>query len=368
MEGKRTSAARHLRRSLLGAGSAAAMALVLALAAALELIGIVSAALGWAALAALAGISYAVLRSGPSERLADADFVAAQLVAAFLLLAWLTYRTDGTPAVMGVLYLLAMLYGVMELDRSRLAVAALIGLAGHGTALFMLIDDGRRLDLAAAWTLFGALAVAFAWLTYAAGTMLRLRERLAAAHLELHELAEEAKDRASRDALTGAHNRSFLVDALDREIARAERTGRPLSVARVDLDYLGSVNQAHGEVAGDVALKRFAAAAAGALRDVDVFGRYAGKQFLAVMPDTALQGAVIAAERIRATVAREPVPEVQGRRSLSCTAGVAEHRKGENARLVLARAEAGLTYGKAAGRDRVVALGAEGGPLAAGTG
>jgi diguanylate cyclase (GGDEF)-like protein len=344
------------------------MSLVLALASALELIDAASAALGCAALAALGGISYAVLRTGFSARFADADFVAAQLVAAFLLLAWLTYRIEDAPPVVAVLYLLAMLYGALQLDRTRLAVAGMIGLAAHGTALFMLIDDGRRLNLATTWTLFGALAVAFAWLTFAAGAVLRLRERLAAAHLALHELAEQAKDRASRDVLTGVHNRSFLADALEREIARAERTGKPLSIARIDLDYLSSVNQAHGEVAGDVALKRFAAAAAGALRDVDVFGRYGGKQFLALMPDTGLQGAVIAAERIRAMVSREPLPEVQGRRSLSCTAGVAEHRKGENARLVLARAEAGLTYGKAAGRDRVVALGAEGRPPAAGTG
>ncbi|MEW6690776.1 MAG: GGDEF domain-containing protein, partial [Pseudomonadota bacterium] len=304
----------------------------------------------------------------PGARLAEADFAAGQLAAAFLLLAWLTYATDGAVAALAPLYLIAMLYGALQLDRPRLAVVATIGLAAHGTALFMLIDDGRRIDLAAAWTLFGALAVAFAWFTFAAGTVLRLRARLAAAHLELHELAESAKDRDSRDALTGVHNRPFLADALEREIARAERTGKPLSVARIDLDQLSSVNQAHGEVAGDVALKRFAAAAAGALRDVDVFGRYGGKQFLALMPDTALQGAVIAAERIRERVAHEPLPEVQGRHRLSCTVGVAEHRKGENARLVLARAEAGLTYGKAAGRDRVVALGAEGRPLAAETG
>src|SRR6185436_3882096 len=102
----------------------------------------------------------------------------------------------------------------------------------------------------------------------------------------------------------------------------------------------------------------------GALRDVDVLGRYGGKEFLALMPDTDLKGAVIAAERMRAAVGREPVPEVHGRRNLSCTLGVAEHRKGENTRLVIGRAEAGLNYAKAAGRDRVVALDANGAPVA----
>ena len=189
-----------------------------------------------------------------------------------------------------------------------------------------------------------------------------MRERLSEAHRRLHDLDLEANERASRDALTGVYHHRHLMEALEREIARSERVRKPLSIARVDLDWLGSVNQAHGSAAGDIALKRFAEAATGALRDVDVFGRYGGKEFLALMPDTDLKGAVIAAERIRAAVSRESLPEVEGRRHLSCTLGVAEHRKGENTRLVIGRAESGLNYAKAAGRDCVVALGADGNP------
>ena len=241
--------------------------------------------------------------------------------------------------------------------RGRLAVLAMLAAVTHGTALFMLIDQGRGINLAAVWTQFGVLVLAFAWFTYAAGIVLRLRARLSEAHRKLDELGLDAHERASRDTLTGVYHHRHLMDALEREIARAERIGKPLSVARVDLDWLGSVNETHGPAAGDIALKRFTEAAARALRDVDVFGRYGGKEFLALMPDTDLKGAVIAAERIRAAVSREPLPEVRGRRHLSCSLGVAEHRKGENTRLVIGRAEAGLNYAKAAGRDRVVALG-----------
>lgn len=354
MEEAGNKVARGRRRALLGGGSLGVMALVLVLAALLKLIRPEVAVQGCVALAALAAVFYAMLRTGFSARFSDADFVSMQLAAAFLLLAWLSYLAEDAPTI-PVLYLVAMLYGLLQLDRSRLAVLAGFALLAHGTALFMLIDHGRRIDLAAAWSQFGALALVFAWFTYAAGVVLRLRARLADAHRRLHDLGEQAADRASRDALTGAYNRPHLVEALEREIARAERIGKPLSIARIDLDRLGSVNESHGPVAGDIALKRFAAAAASALRDVDVFGRYGGKEFLAIMSDTDLKGAVIAAERVRATVAREPVPEVEGSRHLSCTAGVAEHRKGETTRLVLARAEAQLNFGKAAGRDRVVA-------------
>jgi diguanylate cyclase (GGDEF)-like protein len=353
---------KHWRRARPGIGSISVMGLVLALAALLGPIEPQVAVEGCVALAALAVFFHALTRIGISARIPRADFVFAQLAAAFALLAWITYRSGDAPAVIPVLYLVAMLYGLLHLDRSRLAIIAVLAAVMHGTALFVLIDQGRGIDVAAVWTQFGALVLAFAWFTYAAGIVLRLRARLSEAHRTLHDLGREANERASRDTLTGVYHHRHLMEALEREIARAERVAKPLSIARVDLDWLGSVNEAHGSAAGDIALKRFTEAAAGALRDVDIFGRYGGKEFLALMPDTGLKGAVIAAERIRAAVGREPVPEVRGRRHLSCTLGVAEHRKGENTRLVIGRAEAGLNYAKAAGRDRVVALDAHGKP------
>jgi diguanylate cyclase (GGDEF)-like protein len=196
--------------------------------------------------------------------------------------------------------------------------------------------------------------------------VLRLRQRLADANRRLHDLTQDADERARRDTLTGVYHHHYLMETLEREIARAERLGKPLSIARVDLDWLGSINETHGAAAGDVALKRFVAAAGSALRDVDSFGRYGGKEFLAIMPDTDVKGAIVAAERIRNAVGKEPVPEVQGRRHLACTLGVAEHRKGESTRHIIARAESGLIFAKAAGRDRVIALGADGKPVAAG--
>ncbi|MEK6243830.1 MAG: GGDEF domain-containing protein [Pseudomonadota bacterium] len=354
--------ANHWRRALPGAGTAAVMALVLVLAAVLGLIAPDPAVAGCIALAVLVGMIYAALRTGYSARLSDAGFSSVQLAALFLLLAWLTYLAEDAPPAIAVLYLVAMVFGMLQLDRTRLSILAAIALAIHGTAVFMLIDNGHKINLAAAWTQFGALVLAFAWFTYLAGIVQQLRARLSEAHRKLHDLGLEANQRAARDTLTGVYHYRHLMEALEREIARAERVGKPLSIARVDLDWLGSVNETHGPAAGDIALKRFTEAAAGALRDVDVFGRYGGKEFLAIMPDTDLKGAVIAAERIRAAVGREPVPDVRGRRHLSCTLGVAEHRKGENTRLVISRAEAGLNFAKAAGRDRVVALDAEGKP------
>lgn len=287
--------------------------------------------------------------------------------ATYLLLAWLSSRAGEYLAAIQLLYVLPMAYAMLQLDRVRLAGLTAFALITHGTALFMLVDSDHRLNQPALWAQFAALALAFAWSGYAAGAVLGLRERLAKARRKLHDIGEAASDRASRDELTGVYHHHHLMEVLEREIARAERVGKSLSIARVDLDGLGSVNESHGHAAGDIALKRFADAAAVALRNVDVLGRYGGKEFIAIMPDTDLKGALVAAERLRAAVGREPLPEAKDRRHLSCTLGVAEHRKGENTRLVIGRAESALNYAKAAGRDRVVALDADGKPMLVGT-
>jgi diguanylate cyclase len=286
--------------------------------------------------------------------------------AAYVLLALLSSRAGEYLPMIELCYALPMAYGMLRLDRARLTILAAIALVTHGTALLVLTEREHRLNQPALWLQLAALALAFAWTTYASGAVSKLRERLAETRRDLHDLSREASERASRDTLTGVYHHRHLMETLEREIARAERIGKPLSIARVDLDWLGSVNEIHGHSVGDIALKRFTIAAAEALRDVDIFGRYGGKEFLAIMPDTDLKGAVIAAERLRAGVSREPVPEVRGRRHLSCTLGVAEHRKGENTRLVIGRAESGLNYAKAAGRDRAVAIDLDGKPVIVG--
>src|SRR6185369_7314342 len=100
---------------------------------------------------------------------------------------WLSGRADPT-LPLALLYLLAMAYGALLLDRARLIFLAIFALVTHGTALFMLIDTGGKLSLPAAGAQLAALLLAFAWLIYAAGLVQRLRARLAEARGLLHDL------------------------------------------------------------------------------------------------------------------------------------------------------------------------------------
>src|SRR5262245_56865996 len=98
---------RYWRRSQLGVGTIAVMALVLALAAVLDLIDAEAAVGGCVALVLIAVVSVAMLRTGFSARFSDAAFVTGQMAAVFVLLAWLTYSSDDAPGAISVLYLVA---------------------------------------------------------------------------------------------------------------------------------------------------------------------------------------------------------------------------------------------------------------------
>ena len=113
---------------------------------------------------------------------------------------------------------------------------------------------------------------------------------------------------ATYEGLTGLLRREAILEQLDRELERALRYGRPLTVAMADLDHFKAINDRHGHLAGDSLLRRMAQVIAGGLRGTDWIGRYGGEEFLLVLPETGMEGAAAVAEKIRDAVQGTPVP------------------------------------------------------------
>ena len=107
---------------------------------------------------------------------------------------------------------------------------------------------------------------------------------------------------ATVDSGTDAYTKKYLLEALEREVKLARRTGRPLSVMCLDLDNFKSVNDRFGHNAGDLVLRSAAAATKERLRGSDILGRMGGEEFAVVLPDTELQAAIELAERVRTAV------------------------------------------------------------------
>ena len=142
----------------------------------------------------------------------------------------------------------------------------------------------------------------------------QLYKALAESEKKLREYSEKLRSRveiqhrlARTDALTGMPNRRYVEEVIEGECARAERQGRRLSVAMVDVDGLKAVNDQYGHDAGDELLVQLAQIARRSCRRGDVVGRYGGDEFLFVLPESDLRAARRFAERFRGRVERQEI-------------------------------------------------------------
>lgn len=179
-----------------------------------------------------------------------------------------------------------------------------------------------------------------------------LEEKVAARTAELAAANHALEQLARRDALTGLLNRRAADEMLNAEFQRLKRSGHPYCVLLVDIDHFKQVNDRHGHDAGDRVLRAAACVLAGLARATDCVARFGGEEFLLLLPGTGHAGALVLAEKIRATMADTPFPEV-GRITLSIGVDEAMAEDDSPAR-ALGRADARLYRAKAEGRNRVI--------------
>ncbi|MCS6798637.1 MAG: diguanylate cyclase [Myxococcota bacterium] len=157
-----------------------------------------------------------------------------------------------------------------------------------------------------------------------------------------------------QDGLTGAHNKRYVLETLEREIPRARRYERPLSLLMFDLDHFKRINDTYGHLAGDYVLKELAAVVRARLRPDDVFGRYGGEEFAVILPETPLSGAVRAAEELRRLVEAHRFAFEGEPIRVTISVGAAQLGEGMDVHAFIRSADEKLYAAKRAGRNRVV--------------
>jgi diguanylate cyclase (GGDEF)-like protein len=176
--------------------------------------------------------------------------------------------------------------------------------------------------------------------------------------LMLKERAEtEIRRIAMFDPLTELFNRRAFMDLAERELSRARRTGRPLAVLMLDLDYFKKVNDEYGHQAGDRVLAEFSAIVKRGVRTEDLVGRYGGEEFCAMLPDADLRKAVDTADRIRTAVRARPLAGLPLPVTVSIGAISIDPKFPCTLDAAIAAADKALYQAKKDGRDRVVGLG-----------
>jgi diguanylate cyclase (GGDEF)-like protein len=187
----------------------------------------------------------------------------------------------------------------------------------------------------------------------------QLYKALAESEKQLREYSDKLRGRmeiqhrlARTDALTGIPNRRYAEEVIEGECARAQRQGRRLCVAMVDVDGLKGVNDGYGHDAGDEVLVRLAQIARWSCRRGDVVGRYGGDEFLFVLPEAGLRAACRFGERFRSKVEKEKI-RLSGRKTVGVrvSLGVAEYKKGdgETPAELIKRADGALYEAKSLG-------------------
>jgi diguanylate cyclase (GGDEF)-like protein/PAS domain S-box-containing protein len=165
---------------------------------------------------------------------------------------------------------------------------------------------------------------------------------------------EELLRLAATDPLTGAFNRREFMALAEQESLRSHRYSRPLSIMMLDLDHFKRLNDTFGHAAGDKALQRFTTLCCNALRTVDIFGRWGGEEFVALLPETDAEGAAIIAERLRKILSQNVLVYNDQKINFTVSIGIAQYRQSEvSVEGPLGRADAAVYDAKKAGRNQI---------------
>ncbi len=324
----------------------------------------------------------------PVEQPSAALLATAQSLMGIVWSTLFAWYTAGSPAG-------AVLSVGMYLSASALAVPAAslpaLGILTCGAALLSaaapLLHQGLLLQSGAstAWAPLLplllpslVLSVLLAAIYLAARTLTSAREQLQARNAELQAGIEQITRRAERDQLTNSYNRHSILELVAREKSRADRGGGDLCVCLLDIDHFKNMNDQYGHQTGDRILAAFARRVRGALRTMDTvntaglpmglpatlvedhseprtagrsaFGRVGGEEFIVLLPETSLRGALRCAERIRQAVVRRPF---DGLHHVTVSIGIAEYLPGETVSSLIGRADEALYAAKHAGRNQV---------------
>ncbi len=171
-------------------------------------------------------------------------------------------------------------------------------------------------------------------------------------HLQTLEAINELLEKqATTDALTGIFNRMKFDKSLTSEIQRAQRYSSPLSLILFDIDHFKQVNDTYGHLAGDTILKNLTQLIVSNLRETDIFARWGGEEFVIQTPETALDGAIKLAEKLRSKIDNHDFSEPE---KITMSFGVTTLKKGDNTISLINRADEALYRAKEGGRNQVV--------------
>jgi two-component system, cell cycle response regulator len=155
------------------------------------------------------------------------------------------------------------------------------------------------------------------------------------------------------DGLTQVYNRRYFLEQLEREVSRAKRYRRELSLILFDIDHFKLINDNYGHLAGDYVLKQLATVVKGKIRREDILSRYGGEEFAIILPEIDAPNAMQFAEKVRRLIEKAPFKFEETKISVTVSVGVATCVDADDAPALIKRTDDKLYEAKGAGRNCV---------------
>ena len=300
-------------------------------------------------------VCYTAVRSGWSERFSDPALTQVQIVMGIVAVVW-GYLICGPVRTITLFPLLLIFaFGAFSLHWRRIVSLTVFAIAALAAAVLTLEaglikrESPPLAPLVVDHINFLMVLIVLPALSVIAARLSSMRRALRAQKRALSHALEEVHRLATCDELTGLPNRRSMMDRLAHAQAVAARGGAGFCVAVIDLDEFKQVNDALGHAKGDELLRAFAREAGALLRGTDRLGRWGGEEFLLVLDASGPSDAQRVVERLQQQAATIRA----GAGPLRFSAGIAEHRPGEDVRETIARADQAMYAAKRGGRDAV---------------
>ena len=180
-------------------------------------------------------------------------------------------------------------------------------------------------------------------------------KRIVKLNREILEMRNDLKRQAIYDELTGLYNRRYMIDVLEKEFSRALRYQTEISCLLIDLDYFKEVNDTFGHAFGDMVLHEFATCLQQEARKTDITFRYGGEEFMLLLPNTDIGGALNVAEKIRSVCEARKYDDGVNSITVTVSIGIASAKQHQllDDKELIAYADKALYRAKANGRNRV---------------
>jgi diguanylate cyclase (GGDEF)-like protein len=332
-----------------------------ALCASLAYISYLTGFMDWEAIAGLLIIIpiinislYIFFRTGLNLKMADPSLTSIQMSAGILVTMYGMYFAQEARGVLLLIYVIILIFGIFRLNTRSFIYLSLFTLLTYGIDIALLhLYRPQGVNFHFEYLQWVVLALVLFAFSTIGGYISSLRRNLSISRSELEKSISTIQEMAIRDELTGLANRRHLMELLDHEKNRSSRGGGIFCLAMVDIDHFKNVNDSHGHQVGDEVLRAVATMMKKSLRNTEFCGRYGGEEFLIVLTQTDIKGALICAERVRTNIENTLFPDLGSDFKVTVSIGLSEYQIREDVEKIISRADKALYRAKKGGRNRV---------------